>query len=157
MSYGRPSKAERDRWAELLGDEKRKMRRIRVRVTALVAIVAAVAGGAIFVSNVGMAGGCPDASELRATWAKGPKAVSKVDRDAAIDDTIQCIDMVGKTREQIQADLGDWTSVKEYKPATKNGRAAFLVWSNGSKTDGVRVDFKSNGIARSAQEYRPES
>lgn len=156
MSYGRPSKEERDRWAELLGDEKRKARRIRVRITGIVVIAAAVVGGIFFVQNTGLKSSCPDESALKATWAKSASDVSQADRDIAITDTIDCVKMVGKTREEIQAVLGDWTSIKEYKPATKGGRAAFLVWSNGSRTDGVRVDFKSNGPARSAQEYRPE-
>ena len=132
------------------------MRRIRVRIGEILLIVAMVVVGFAFVKNVGFEGSCPDASELKATWAERPAGVTKVERNVAIADTMRCIDMVGKTREQIQLDLGDWTSAKEYRPATEGGRAGFLVWSNGSKSDGVRVDFNGKGIARSAQEYRPK-
>lgn len=154
MSYGRPSKAERDRWAELLGDEKRKRRRYRVRATAILGIVAFAVMASWFVNNIGVSGSCPSNDDLKATWAKPAGEVSAADRATAIDDTIRCVDLTTKTREQIQAQLGDWTSVKEYRPTTKSGRAGFLVWSNGSKTDGVRVDFSANGKARSAQVYR---
>lgn len=154
MSYGRPSKAERDRWAELLGDEKRKSRRLRIRIMALVGIAAFVFIGLTFANSIGVSGSCPSNEDLRALWAKPAKEVGAAERTKAIDDTIRCVDLTTRTREQIQKDLGDWTSVKEYSPSTKGGRASFLVWSNGSKTDGVRVDFSANGKARSAQEYR---
>lgn len=158
MSYGRPSKAERDQWAELLGDDGRKMRRIRVRVLAIVFVAALVGGGFFIAGQVGeITGSCPSDAELRTFWAQEPGDATTAERDEAIDDTINCVELTGKTREQLQATLGDWTSVKEYKPETKGGRASFLVWSNGERTAGVRVDFRTNGIARSAQEYRPST
>ncbi|MDO9356221.1 MAG: hypothetical protein Q7T55_21160 [Solirubrobacteraceae bacterium] len=158
MSYGRPSKAERDQWAELLGDEGRKMRRIRVRVLAIVGLVAVIAGGFFLAGQVNsITGSCPDDAELRSFWAQEPGDAPVAERTTAIDDTINCVELTGKTREQLQAVLGDWTSVKEYKPTTKGGRASFLVWSNGERTAGVRVDFRTNGVARSAQEYRPST
>lgn len=155
MSYSRPSKAERDRWAELLGDEKRSSRRLRIRVTAIVALALAIGGGFWFVSAAGISGSCPSNDDLKATWALKPAGLTDAERETAIEDTIRCVEMTGRTREAIQADIGAWTSVKEYKPATKSGRASFLVWSNGSKTPGVRVDFGgSKGLAVSAQRYQ---
>ncbi len=156
MSLSRPSKAQRDEWAELLGDERRSTRRWVIRVLFLPVFIVIVLIPYLLLSGAGYIGGCPSSAEMTAFWAKPASAVSSSDRDAEIRRQLRCVEFEGMTRAQVMEQLGVWTSVKEYPQTAEAAKGTYLVWSNGGNTPGIGIEFTGpRGRAISVERYEP--
>lgn len=155
MTPGRPSKEERERWAEMLGDERRTARRWRGRLGLLIVAVVVIGVPWSFARSQGYIG-CQGPAEMKAFWAKEPGASSDGERDKAIRRDLRCVEIVGMTRTQVQAQLGDWTPVKQYPIAASKVKGLLLVWSQSANTDGIAVEFTGpHGHAVRATKYVP--
>lgn len=141
MSLSRPSKAQRDEWAELLGDDKRTTRRWVIRALVIPPFLLVLIVPYLLLSGAGYVGGCPSAEEMTAFWAKPAAEVSDEERDAEIRRQRRCVDFEGMTRSEVMKELGEWTSVKEYPKTAASRKGTYLVWSNGSNTKGIGIEF----------------
>lgn len=156
MSLSRPSKAQRDEWAELLGDEHRNARKWGYRVVVIPILIAVIAVPYLLLSGAGYVGGCPSKEEMTAFWAKPASEVSDGEREAAIREQLRCVDFEGMTRAQVMEELGEWTSVKEYPKTAAAADGTYLVWSNGSDTKGIAITFTGpRGKAIKVETYEP--
>lgn len=156
MSLSRPSKAQRDEWAEIMGDKRRNTRRWVTRAIVLPFFIALLAVPYLLLSGAGYIGGCPSTAEMTAFWAKPASEVSDADRDAEIRRQLRCVEFEGKTRAQVQELLGDWTTVKEYPKTAEAAKGTYLVWSNGDNTEGIGIEFTGpRGKAIRVETYEP--
>lgn len=156
MSLSRPSKAQRDEWAELLGDDRRTTRRWVTRAIVIPIFIAIIAIPYAMLSGAGYVGGCTSSDEMKEFWAKPASAVSSSDREAEIRRQLRCVDFVGMTRAEVMKELGEWTTVKEYPQTVAAHKGTYLVWSNGGNTPGVGIEFTGpRGHAITAERYQP--
>lgn len=156
MSLSRPSKAQRDEWAELLGDDHRQARKWGTRLLVIPLFLVVLAVPYLLLSGAGYVGGCPSKEDMIAFWAKPAAAVSDSEREAAIREQQRCVDFKGMTRSQVMEHLGEWTSVKEYPKTAAAADGTYLVWSNGSDTKGIAITFTGpHGKAVKVGTYEP--
>lgn len=156
MSLSRPSKAQRDEWAELLGDEHRNARKWGYRALVIPLLLLTIAIPYVLLSGAGYVGGCPSNEEMTAFWAKPASEVSDSEREAAIREQLRCNDFEGLDRNAVMERLGEWTSVKEYPKTAAAAKGTYLVWSNGSDTKGIAITFTGpRGKAIKVDTYEP--
>ncbi|MBJ7471873.1 MAG: hypothetical protein JHD16_11260 [Solirubrobacteraceae bacterium] len=156
MSLSRPSKSQRDEWAELLGDKRRTTRRWVIRALVIPPFVAILLIPYLLLSGAGYIGGCPSPQEMTEFWAKPAREVSSGDRDAEIRRQLRCVEFEGMTRAQVMEQLGNWTTVQEYPRTAAAAKGTYLVWSNGSNTPGVGIEFTGpRGRAIRVERYEP--
>lgn len=156
MSLSRPPKAQRDEWAELLGDKRRNTRRWVVRAIFIPVFVAILLIPYLLLSGAGYVGPCPSTKEMIAFWAKPASAVSSSDREAEIRRQMRCVDLEGMTRAEVMKQLGEWTTVEEYPKTAAAHKGTYLVWSNGGNTPGIGIEFTGpRGHAVSVERYEP--
>ncbi len=156
MSLSRPSKAQRDEWAEIMGDTRRNTRRWITRAIFLPLFLVLLAVPYLLLSGAGYIGSCPSNAEMTAFWAKPASAVSSSDRDAEIRRQLRCVEFLGMTRAQVMEQLGEWTTVKEYPKTAEAAKGTYLVWSNGNNTPGIGIEFTGpRGKAVRVETYEP--
>ncbi len=156
MSLSRPSKQQRDEWAEIMGDKRRNQRRWITRIIFIPIFVVILAVPYLVLSGAGYIGGCPSNEEMTAFWAKPASAVSSSERDAELRRQLRCNDFEGKTRDEVMKQLGEWTTVKEYPQTAAAAKGTYLVWSNGDNTPGIGIEFTGpRGHAVRVETYKP--
>lgn len=156
MALSRPSKSQRDEWAELLGDKHRNKRRWLFRLLVIPPLAVILAVPFVLLSGAGYIGGCPTAKDATAFWAKPAAQVEEGEREKQIRLALRCYEFEGKDRLEIMKQFGEWTSVKEYPATIEANGGAYLVWSNGSDTPGIGVVFQdTKGAAMKAERYDP--
>ena len=100
--------------------------------------------------------GCASQEEMTAFWAKPAAEVTDDEREAEIRRQKRCVDFEGMTRTQVMEQLGEWTSVKEYPRTAAAHKGPYHVWSNGSDTKGIGIEFESpRGPAVKVETYEP--
>lgn len=155
MTHSRPSKGEREAWAELLGDEKRTSRRWRGRIGLLVVALLLFGVPYAIAKQQGLVG-CTSPAEMTAFWAKDAGQVSAGERDREIRRELRCVEFIGKTRNEVKDQLGEWTPVAQYPVASSKVKGLLLVWSNSANTEGIAVEFTGpRGHAIKVSKYIP--